>query len=691
MRKLLALLSALASPALAQTPAGVINAPIYATGYISQVGGTNVTTNIPPQPNHPTNLNIYTTGAISGTWTIKLPNPAFEGQMLSFNCGAAANAISVTSSDGSSIDSTLPTACSINSGFTIQFDQRSNIWRNIGSNNTSTFKPFTGVASQWPWQLNTDGTWTLKQPDASDVTFAQTGSGAISRTVSAKLKDSVNVSDFGSDTGTSYTNAIASIAAGTVFAPIGYNTRIATLAAGKSIEYLGGPINVDLYSEGVENNIFAYRVLRGTLPGTHATTLYGFRYFGMIAPGSGGSVAADGAGDFATIVSGQKKDWATSSVVGEIGGTYCAVRNGGPVSPTAKSDASCLLANVGVIEGSGFAAAIENVTSAFSAGGGSVTKQINTQVGVIDSRTGGSQLGFVATASVGNSISGYFVQSNSATAYFTNAFMNVGWCSSTSSQLQNFVITSQGAIFTAPCGVSNAQWTLQNNGGLFNVVNNSGSNLFTVSQAGVPQMGLTGYVNCSGVNTPCTASSTIPVGQISGLGTGVATFLATPTSANLAAALTDETGTGAAVFASSPTLTTPSIVNQATVSSSSGNGTVVVSSKAASQALVVFQDAGVSKWQFYKDVDNSFRIYNAVDGIFAMASYPGGPSSFNAATEVALQVASSTILDLLSTGATVTGTFNATGVYKANGTSGVTCNAGLGGTSRTINGIVTTC
>jgi hypothetical protein len=44
---------------------------------------------------------------------------------------------------------------------------------------------------------------------------------------------------------------------------------------------------------------------------------------------------------------------------------------------------------------------------------------------------------------------------------------------------------------------------------------------------------------------------------VSGLGTGVATFLGTPSSANLLAALTDETGTGANVFATSPTLVTP--------------------------------------------------------------------------------------------------------------------------------------
>jgi hypothetical protein len=44
---------------------------------------------------------------------------------------------------------------------------------------------------------------------------------------------------------------------------------------------------------------------------------------------------------------------------------------------------------------------------------------------------------------------------------------------------------------------------------------------------------------------------------VSGLGTGVATFLGTPSSANLLAAVSDETGTGALVFATSPTFVTP--------------------------------------------------------------------------------------------------------------------------------------
>lgn len=63
-------------------------------------------------------------------------------------------------------------------------------------------------------------------------------------------------------------------------------------------------------------------------------------------------------------------------------------------------------------------------------------------------------------------------------------------------------------------------------------------------------------------NLPITISSqncstSVAVGNITGLGAGVATFLATPSSANLAAAVTNETGTGALVFANTPTLVTP--------------------------------------------------------------------------------------------------------------------------------------
>jgi hypothetical protein len=66
------------------------------------------------------------------------------------------------------------------------------------------------------------------------------------------------------------------------------------------------------------------------------------------------------------------------------------------------------------------------------------------------------------------------------------------------------------------------------------------------------------------LGTPSSATLTnatgLPISTgVSGLGAGVATFLATPSSANLRTAVTDETGTGALVFATSPTLVTPAL------------------------------------------------------------------------------------------------------------------------------------
>jgi len=82
----------------------------------------------------------------------------------------------------------------------------------------------------------------------------------------------------------------------------------------------------------------------------------------------------------------------------------------------------------------------------------------------------------------------------------------------------------------------------------------------------------------SGTLTNCTG---LPVSTgISGLGTGVATFLATPSSANLRSALTDETGTGAAVFANTPTLVTPDI-GAATGASLTASGLIKSTSSSA--------------------------------------------------------------------------------------------------------------
>lgn len=62
-------------------------------------------------------------------------------------------------------------------------------------------------------------------------------------------------------------------------------------------------------------------------------------------------------------------------------------------------------------------------------------------------------------------------------------------------------------------------------------------------------------VNGTAISLGASGTVTVPVSTgITGLGSGVATFLATPSSANLASAVTDETGSGALVFGTSPTI-----------------------------------------------------------------------------------------------------------------------------------------
>jgi hypothetical protein len=90
------------------------------------------------------------------------------------------------------------------------------------------------------------------------------------------------------------------------------------------------------------------------------------------------------------------------------------------------------------------------------------------------------------------------------------------------------------------------------------------------------------------LGTPASGTMTnvtgLPISTgVSGLGTGVATFLATPSSANLAAALTDEAGSGTVAFTTSPTFVTPAL---GVATATSVNGTTIPSSK----TLVVTTD-----------------------------------------------------------------------------------------------------
>jgi hypothetical protein len=100
--------------------------------------------------------------------------------------------------------------------------------------------------------------------------------------------------------------------------------------------------------------------------------------------------------------------------------------------------------------------------------------------------------------------------------------------------LQQVSDGDKGDVVVSSLGTT---WTVDPTTGSGNFVKSTSPTLVTPA-LGTPSSGT--LTNCTG----------LPVSTgVSGLATGIATFLATPSSANLRSALTDESGTGAALFA----------------------------------------------------------------------------------------------------------------------------------------------
>ena len=175
----------------------------------------------------------------------------------------------------------------------------------------------------------------------------------------------------------------------------------------------------------------------------------------------------------------------------------------------------------GYVSGAGTVAATDSILQAIQKLDGNDATNANL-TGMVTS------VGNAATVVTNANLTGGVTSVGNATTVVTNANLT-------------------GAVTSVGNATSLGSFTSAQLAGALTDETGSGAAVFATSPTlGTPALG-----------TPSSATLTnatgLPVSTgVSGLGSGVATFLATPSSANLAAAVTDETGTGALVFGTAP-------------------------------------------------------------------------------------------------------------------------------------------
>jgi hypothetical protein len=243
---------------------------------------------------------------------------------------------------------------------------------------------------------------------------------------------------------------------------------------------------------------------------------------------------------------------------GGTGVTAAATGSGGVVldtspvltTPNLGTPSAVVLTNA-----SGLNLANTSVTTAqaltVSRGGTGQTSFVNGEI-LIGNTTGNTLTKSTITAGSGISVTNgtgtITIAATGSGGSVTNVTVTTGSTGLTVNGGSTASITTAGTFtFAGTLAVANGGTGVTTSTGSGNVVLST-SPVLTTPNIGVPSFAT--LTNATG----------LPISTgVSGLGTNVATFLATPSSANLAAAVTDETGTGLLVFATSPVLTTPNI------------------------------------------------------------------------------------------------------------------------------------
>lgn len=233
---------------------------------------------------------------------------------------------------------------------------------------------------------------------SSMLGFLPSGANAIGRTVQSKLREIIHLTDY-------TTLAAAKTAAGNK-----------TVYDAEGVSYKD-VFNVDsaVFTEATDPLWKSANVNRQFGFGTHVGSARIAQGLEFHPEGSGANGPSNS--DYGSSVSVIKQDWFNTTKGGEIDGLNITIRQGGRMGGGVQSDCAGTLANIGIVHGTGWAAAHEAQTSTFNAGTAAVQLQVQTAMGILDSVTN-TYYGFTTTANVGTLNAAYFANLGSGT--FTN-------------------------------------------------------------------------------------------------------------------------------------------------------------------------------------------------------------------------------------------------------------------------------
>lgn len=316
------------------------------------------------------------------------------------------------------------------------------------------------------WTRRADGQASSGELSASGgaamVGFLQAGTGAVARTLQAKGRDVVSVADFADASG-----AVSGSVGGVITVPADVVPTLPT-TYGVLFDYLK-PTEINVFQETAESTRHAKRLLRAMDAGSHTGEEISVLAMENHPAGSGTNGPTNA--DYTLTVSALKKDFATTSVVGEIDGVSIALRQGG-----AGSDGCAILTNVATY-GTGFMAAMESTTLAIT-GPSTTDHQVRTQLCVCDN-VNDAYFGLAAIKEVGNAGTAFYSRQG-ATARWDNFLQFFE-----DSNLLLQVDKSGQITMQAQSGLTPKK-TIRSSGGSFSILNDAGTGeILNLTDAGL--------------------------------------------------------------------------------------------------------------------------------------------------------------------------------------------------------------